>query len=82
MEQVPLRCLLPRGVENLLIGSGRSASCEPAELLRVMPATMIVGQGAGVAAAVAAKDGTPLPEVDLRSVHAALEDQGVALRQA
>lgn len=74
---IPLRCLLPREVDGLLIGSGRGASCDPAELLRVMPVTMATGQGAGVAAAVAAMAGTTVREVDMTKVQSELERQGV-----
>jgi len=76
---VPLRCLLPREIDGLLVGSGRSASCVPAELLRVQPATMIVGQGAGAAAAVSVRDGVPPRNVDVRAVQEALRAQGVDL---
>jgi hypothetical protein len=37
---------------------------------------MIVGQGAGVAAAVAVREGVPVREVDAGRVRAALEEQG------
>jgi len=73
---VPLRCMLPAEVEGLVVGSGRSVSSTPAEMLRVESVTMIVGQGAGVAAAVAVRDGMPVRGVDPARVRAALEDQG------
>ncbi len=74
---VPLRCLLPQGVEGLLVGSGRGASCVPAELFRCQPVTMIVGQGAGVTAAVAVRDGVAPRKVDIKAVQDALRKQGV-----
>ncbi len=52
---IPYRCLLPRRVEGLLMGAGRSVSAEDPYLLRVMALTMVVGQGAGAAAAIAAR---------------------------
>lgn len=76
---VPLRCILPREVEGLIIGSGRSASCLPCELLRTMPMTMVVGQGAGVTAAVAVDKGKTLREVVITDVQAELRRQGVKL---
>lgn len=76
---VPLSCLTPKRIRNLLIGSGRGASCEPAELLRVMPVTMAVGQGAGIAAAVAARDGCDCPAVNIKAVQTQLRGQGVEL---
>lgn len=77
--EIPLRCLLPRGVAGLIVGSGRGASSTPAELLRVMPVTMAVGQGAGVAAAVASGTSCPVADVDIKRVHDALRRQGVEL---
>jgi len=79
MFDVPLRCLLPQKIDGLLIGSGRSASADQAEMLRVQPATMIVGQGAGVTAAVCARDGVEPRSVDVRAVREALAQQGVDL---
>jgi hypothetical protein len=76
---IPYRCLLPRNVDGLIMGAGRSISAEDAFLLRVMVLTMVVGQGAGAAAAVAATQGTMPRGVDLPSVQAELRRQGVEL---
>ena len=76
---VPLRALLPRGPRNLIIGSGRSTSSTPAETLRTMPLTMVVGQGAGVAAALAAKAGRDVHDVPIDATQAELVRQGVRL---
>ena len=40
---------------------------------------MIVGQGAGAAAAVSVRDGVPPRNVDVRAVQEALREQGVNL---
>lgn len=52
---IPLRCLLPRDVENLLI-AGRciSGTHEACSSYRIMPVAMAIGQAAGVCAALAA----------------------------
>ena len=76
---LPYRCLLPREVEGLIVGAGRSASAESPWLLRVMVHTMVVGQAAGTAAAVAAREGLTPRAVDLRLVQAELKRQGVVL---
>ncbi|MEW6358404.1 MAG: FAD-dependent oxidoreductase [Planctomycetota bacterium] len=76
---IPLRCLMPQNVDGLIIGSGRSTSSAPAELLRTMPVTMIVGQGAGVAAAVSVKDGVAPRRVDISHVRRELASQDVRL---
>jgi hypothetical protein len=76
MFDIPLRCVLPPRVDAILIGSGRSASCYPAELLRTMPVTMTVGQGAGAVAAVAVDQGVRPREVEPDRVRAELKRQG------
>lgn len=73
LYEVPLRCMLPKGVEGLIMGAGRSIS----PLLRVMVVTMIVGQGAGAAAAVASKAGKTVRECDYAEVRRELEKMGV-----
>jgi len=73
------RCLVPRNVDGLLMGAGRSVSADNPWLLRVMAHTMVVGQGAGAAAAVAASTGATPRQVDLEAVQAELKQQGVVL---
>jgi hypothetical protein len=77
---LPYRCLLPRGVDGLLAGAGRSVSSENHSLLRVMVHTMVVGQAAGAAAAVAIRTGTTPQTVAVDAVQAELRRQGVVLR--
>ena len=78
-SDLPYRCLLPKGVDGLLMGAGRSISTRNPSLLRVMAHTMVVGQGAGVAAAVAADTGTTPREVDIAAVQAEVRRQGVVV---
>ena len=77
--QIPLSCLLPRDIDGVVMGAGRGASTDPAALLRVMVVTMSCGQGAGVAAAVAARAGVPVRQAAYADVRAELVRQGVAL---
>jgi hypothetical protein len=77
--QIPRSCLLPKGVEGLIMGAGRSASVDQYWILRVMVTTMSVGQGAGVVAACAAKAGTTPRSVAMASVHAGLGELGASL---
>jgi hypothetical protein len=74
---LPYRCLLPKHVDGLLMGAGRSISTANPSLLRVMAHTMVVGQGAGAAAAVAANTGVAPRHVDIAEVQAELRRQGV-----
>jgi hypothetical protein len=78
-SDLPYRCLLPRGVDGLLMGSGRSLSVDDPFRLRVMVHTMVVGQAAGAAAAVAAQAGVPPQAVPIEAVQKELRRQGVPL---
>lgn len=58
MYGIPLRCLVPLGVDNLLVvGRAASYSSLAAGSARVVPVGMATGQAAGVAAALAARKG-------------------------
>ena len=76
---LPYRCLVPRGVDNLLMGAGRSLSTENPSLLRVMVHTMMAGQAAGAAAAIAAREGRSPRAVEVSGVQGELRRQGVEL---
>lgn len=76
---IPYRCLLPRRVEGLVMGAGRSVSATNPMLLRVMALTMVVGQAAGAAAALAARAGIPPRRLDVRALQEELMRQGVDL---
>ncbi len=53
---IPYGILLPKETDNLLVGSGKSVSCDPQRLIRGMSGCMIAGQAAGAAAALAARE--------------------------
>ena len=78
--EIPFRCLIPRKIENLLVG-GRpiSATHEAHSAIRVQPIAMAIGQAAGAAAAVCVKDGVRPREVDVRKVQSLLQQQGAKL---
>ncbi|MFK7692497.1 FAD-dependent oxidoreductase [Paenibacillus sp. HJGM_3] len=79
---IPYRTLVPRKIENLLIG-GRpiSATHEAHSAIRVQPIAMAIGQAAGTAAALCAQEGVLPRELDVRRVQAALTAQGAVLGQ-
>jgi glycine/D-amino acid oxidase-like deaminating enzyme len=78
---IPLRCLLPRGVDNLLVaGRCLSGSHEAHSSYRVMPIVMATGQAAGVAAALAARRGLSARAVPVPEVQDELIRQGANLR--
>ncbi|MGE5636860.1 MAG: FAD-dependent oxidoreductase [Nocardioidaceae bacterium] len=78
---VPLRCLIPRGVDGLLVG-GRciSATREAQSSSRVTPIAMATGHAAGVCAALAAASGREPIDVPVRDVQRELVAQRARLR--
>jgi hypothetical protein len=79
---IPLRCLLPRGVDHVLT-AGRciSGTHEAHSSYRVTPTAMATGQAAGVCAALAAHTGRLARAVPIRDVQAELLRQGADLRK-
>jgi hypothetical protein len=78
---IPLRCLLPQGVDRLVV-AGRciSGTHEAHSSYRVMPIAMATGQAAGVCAALAARaDKTPR-DLPAAQVQRELRRQGADLR--
>ena len=80
---IPYRALLSRNVTNLLT-AGRCMSCTHWALgsLREQPTCMVTGQGAGVAAGLAAASNVALRELDIDALQQALMTQGVDLGPA
>jgi FAD dependent oxidoreductase len=78
--QVPYRSLRPRDVPNLLV-AGRCLSADHDALasIRVMGPSLALGEAAGTAAALAARDGVPVAQVDIDELQAALVKQGAIL---
>ena len=80
---IPLRCLVPRGTENLLV-AGRciSGTHEAHSSYRVMPICMATGQAAGVCAAIAARERNSPGDVPAQKVRSELRRQGAILSVA
>ena len=77
---VPYRCLLPKGVEQLLVaGRCLSADSTAAGAVRVMPPCMAMGQAAGTAAALAVKNNVTVRECNITELREALISDGVCL---
>ena len=77
---IPLRCLVARDGANLLM-AGRCFSSDQHALssARVMTTCAMMGQAAGLTAALAARDGKPLREVDSSVVRKNLKAHGANL---
>jgi len=79
---IPLRCLLPEGVDNVIVaGRCLSGSHEAHSSYRVMPIAMATGQAAGVCAALATQGETAPRTVAARDVQAELLRQGADLHR-
>jgi hypothetical protein len=78
---IPLRCLLPKNTERLLV-AGRciSGTHEAHSSYRVMPIVMATGQAAGVCAALAAGKALSVRAVPVKLVQEELLRQGASLR--
>jgi hypothetical protein len=71
--EIPYRCLVPREIENLLIGSRCiSATHEAHSSLRVMPVVAGIGEAAGIAAAWAAQQRILPRQIDGKKLKAAM----------
>lgn len=78
---IPFRSLIPQKVKGLVL-SGRCISCEqaPFQSARSMAPAMAVGHASGCAAALAAKSGAAVRELDVKALQKVLVSQGAELR--
>jgi len=77
--QIPYRVLLPRRAEaaNLLVPVPFSASHVVYSSMRMEPQYMMIGQAAGVAAALALRHGVGVHDVDVAELRRILKSQGM-----
>jgi hypothetical protein len=79
---IPLRCLMPKEVEGLLVaGRCMSGTHEAHSSYRVMPIVMATGQAAGVCAALAARRNALPRAIAVEDVQRELARQGASLRR-
>ncbi len=77
---IPYRCMLPQGVDGLLVaGRAISATHVAMSSMRVQPTCYAMGQAAGAAAAIAIRKSCALREVPVDELHQEMEKQGVYL---
>jgi len=75
---VPYRCLLPKGLEGILVtGLGVSAHRDVMPVIRMQPDIQNQGYAAGLAAATAVKKGMALRDIDIRTLQQALVKKGI-----
>ncbi|MDR7812729.1 FAD-dependent oxidoreductase [Lacrimispora sp.] len=77
---IPYRCLYTNELDNLLV-AGRciSATHEACAAVRVTPILMAISEGAGTAAAIAAKQGIGVAAIDIAQLQNLLKDHGAFL---
>ncbi|MFL5620750.1 MAG: FAD-dependent oxidoreductase [Gemmatimonadaceae bacterium] len=77
--QIPYRVLLPRRAEaaNLLVPVPFSASHVVYSSMRMEPQYMMIGQAAGVAAALALRSGVGVHDIDVAELRRTLKTQGM-----
>ena len=79
-HEVPYRCLVPLGVENLLVaGRCLSASFEAQSSVRIQSNCRAMGEAAAAAAAMSVRAGVPPRAVDGTALRALLRTQGATL---
>ena len=78
--RLPYGCLLPQGVENLLV-AGRCISAEEEAMgqLRLIPVCSATGEAAGTATALSLRSGVPPAKLDISYLQKVLAEQGVDL---
>lgn len=75
---IPYRCLLPRGMNNLMIASRAAGFSHIASgAVRLQRTLMTLGQAAGNAAAIASKHQMGVDQVDIAELQAILQKQRV-----
>lgn len=78
--EIPYRCLVPKGVMNLLVASRCiSATHEAHGSLRVMPIIIGIGQAAGTAAAMCTASGVTPRRLSVRKLRKTLKEQDADL---
>jgi flavin-dependent dehydrogenase len=77
LVSVPYRCLLPKGLEGILVtGLGASSHRDAMPVIRMQADIQNQGYAAGVAAAMAAKSGRGLRDIDIKVLQKHLVEKG------
>ncbi len=80
--EIPFSCLLPKGLERLIVaGRPISATHEAMSSTRVIPIQMAQAEAAGLAAAMSVQQQVPLRSLHIGTLQQRLIEQGVELGQ-
>ncbi len=77
--RIPLSILQGEKPPNAILGSAKNPCTERPGMVRGQPGCLVLGRAAGVAAAVAAREETPVNSVDVGLVQEELRKQGTVL---
>ncbi|MEI6034780.1 MAG: FAD-dependent oxidoreductase [Verrucomicrobiae bacterium] len=78
LAHVPLRCMLPKGMDGLLVtGLGMSAHRDALPVIRMQPDVQNQGYAAGLLAAQVAQSGEGLRDVDIKTFQRRLAGLGI-----
>ena len=74
---IPYRCLIPKGVTNMLVAGRCISSDHGAQAsYRIMPTVCCIGEAAGAAAAMAIRDKVDTRSIDVSELQTSLTDAG------
>ena len=77
LVNVPFRCLLPKGLDGILVtGLGVSAHRDAMPVIRMQADIQNQGYAAGMAAAMAAKSGKSVRQIDIKALQKHLVEKG------
>jgi len=77
---IPYRCMIPRGVDNMLVACRAfSSDVIVQEFFNLIPHCLAFGQAAGTAAALTVQAGVGVRDVDYAELQESLANQGVPL---
>ena len=78
--EIPYRCLIPKGMKNLLV-AGRciSSTHEAQSSYRIMPFCCELGQAAGTAVGVAKSDNSDVRDIDVKKLQEKLRADGMII---
>ena len=80
LTYVPYRCLLPKGVENMLVACRAFSSDQMVNnFFNLIPHCIAFGEAAGTSAALSIKQGVSVREVNFQSLRKQLIAQNVIL---
>jgi len=82
LAHVPYRCLLPRGLDGILVlGLGVSTHRDAMPIIRMQPDIQNQGYAAGLAAVAAVRAGTTVRQINVRALQQQLATAGVLNRE-